>query len=67
MQEKIHLSQDAGYGLYAEKLEPMVEAIFSGKSIPKYVPKPTAPAPAAKPNSGAIPVSNFQSPASKLK
>jgi platelet-activating factor acetylhydrolase IB subunit beta/gamma len=57
--DKVHPSQEAGYSLYAEKLKPLVDAVFAGKEIPKYVPKsptkmaavaPTRETPAASPS-----------------
>ncbi len=37
--DNIHLSQDGGYRLYAEKLKPLLEAFLAGKDVPKSAPK----------------------------
>ena len=37
--DNIHLSQDGGYKLYAEKLKPLLEAFLAGKEVPKSVTK----------------------------
>ncbi len=54
--DNIHLSQDGGYRLYAEKLKPLLEAFLAGREVPKSVPRTypasapeASPAPAAKP------------------
>ena len=52
--DKIHLSQDAGYGLYAERLSPLVEKLLGGKGMGGAVALPKSahaaiPAAAARP------------------
>jgi platelet-activating factor acetylhydrolase IB subunit beta/gamma len=48
--DNIHLSQEGGYKLYAEKLKPLLEAFLAGKEVPKSLPKTyPASAPAASP------------------
>ncbi len=37
--DNIHLSP-AGYATYADRLKPVIDAIFSGKPFPKAIPKP---------------------------
>ncbi|MCY2990198.1 MAG: GDSL-type esterase/lipase family protein [Planctomycetota bacterium] len=32
--DNIHLTQDGGYGLYASKLKPVIEALLAGKPVP---------------------------------
>src|SRR5512137_72622 len=48
--DNIHLSQEGGYKLYAEKLKPLLESFLAGKEVPKSVPRIyPASAPAANP------------------
>ena len=48
--DNIHLTQEGGYKLYAERLKPLVEAFLAGKDVPKSVPRSyPASAPAASP------------------
>jgi platelet-activating factor acetylhydrolase IB subunit beta/gamma len=60
--DNIHLTQDGGYKLYAEKLKPLLEALLAGKEVPKSVPR-TYPVsvPAASQASDAKPASATQS------
>ena len=54
--DKIHLSQDAGYSLYAERLSPLVEKLLGGKGMGGAVAIPNsahAAIPAAATNSVA--------------
>jgi lysophospholipase L1-like esterase len=54
--DNIHLSQEGGYKLYAEKLKPLLEAFLAGKEVPKLAPrKYPASAPAASPAPAARP------------
>ena len=51
--DNIHLSQEGGYKLYAEKLKPMLEAFLAGKEVPKSAPRSypaSAPAPSPAPD-----------------
>ena len=48
--DNIHLTEDGGYKLYAERLKPLLEAFLAGKEVPKSVPRTyPASAPAATP------------------
>ncbi len=78
--DNIHLTQDGGYKLYAEKLKPLVEAFLAGKEVPKSAPRTyPASAPALSPSHAPdaepaqapkvapeTPGSSLQSPASRL-
>jgi len=50
--DNIHLTQEGGYRLYAEKLKPLLEALLAGKDVPKATPTPRPP---AAPAGGAAP------------
>lgn len=58
--DNIHLSQDAGYELYAEKLKPLAEAFLAGKAVPKSVPRSY---PVSTPSSSPAPVAPPSQPA----
>jgi len=61
--DNIHLTQEGGYKLFAEKLKPMLEAFLAGKEVPKSPIKAAPiPAPQPPPQTGAKPSTSAISP-----
>jgi platelet-activating factor acetylhydrolase IB subunit beta/gamma len=59
--DNIHLNQEGGYKLYAEKLKPLLEAFLAGKEVPKSTPRSyPASAPVPSPTSDAKPAASAQ-------